>query len=188
MRQEKGIPHLDTTSNERRTESRSLPIAASMRKRTTDQATPFPPPQKTEPPAIQAPAPDITAALSFSAFHQEDNPDVFAGELQDRLMQLEANRSSQKPGRVYIPPSPPSPPSPIFESTQEVKQINFSSIRAVEAVPVLLGKDRDRDEGDGEEGFTVSRTVLRSKSKKGEKGKGVEIGIRTWIEGGSRSE
>jgi hypothetical protein len=129
----------------------------------------------------------MTAAVGFSAFHLDNNnssnpEEVFTGELRDRLTQLE--RSGQKPGgpRVYIPPSPPSPLSDSTSRVQQAKQVKFSAIRAVENMPVLLGSPGE--ESDGDMGFTVSRTVIRSASKNEKKGRGVQIGVRTWVETG----
>jgi hypothetical protein len=185
LRQEKELLSSELETS-RAMEPSVLPIAASMRKRAPGEMNPPPAQESLPEQANQVPNPEMTVALSFSAFHQEDKPDALAGELRDRLTQLEASRSSQKHGRVYIPPSPPSPMCESTGSVQQAKQVKFETIRAVENVPALLGRDKERDRG--EEGFTVSRTVMRSKSKKGEKGKGIEIGVRTWVESGSGSD
>jgi hypothetical protein len=164
-----------------------LPIAASMRKRAPDS----PPPLPQERQSLERPSPpEMTTAIGFNAFHidnndNDNNPEeVFAGELRDRLIQLE--RSGQKPGgpRVYIPPSPPSPVSASTGFDQQVKQVKFSTIRTVENMPVLLGSPGE--DSDVDTGFTVSRTVMRSASKKEEKG-GIQIGVRTWVETGRES-
>ncbi|KAN0090519.1 hypothetical protein V8E51_019098 [Hyaloscypha variabilis] len=145
---------------------KSLPTAASM---TVDQ-----------PAQVQKATPEMTPEVGFTAFHSEDQEDAFAGELRDRLTRL-SQQGPLPPNRLYIPPSPPSPISASTGSVLQAKQVKFSTIRAVENAPVRLSEEEEKD---GDERFTVSRTVRRSASKREKKG-GVKIGVRTWIESDS---
>jgi hypothetical protein len=122
----------------------------------------------------------MTPEVGFTAFHSEDQEDAFAGELRDRLTRL-SQQGPLPPNRLYIPPSPPSPISASTGSVLQAKQVKFSTIRAVENAPVRLSEEEEKD---GDERFTVSRTVRRSASKREKKG-GVKIGVRTWIESDS---
>ncbi|KAE9365846.1 hypothetical protein N431DRAFT_548920 [Stipitochalara longipes BDJ] len=163
-----------------------LPIAASMSKRAPDKsmAHPLPSPERRVRVHEEAPAqianPEMTAAIGFAAFHPEGQEDAFAGQLRDRLARLSSQQDPLITGpqdRLYIPPSPPSPLSASTGTVQQAKQVSFSTIRAVESMPVRLSEE------EVDEGFTVSRTVMRSASK--EKGGGVKIGVRTWVESGT---
>jgi hypothetical protein len=168
---------------------RSLPIASSMSKRILAAGTSTQLPEQT-PLEGPPPPPEMTAALTLSAFHPDNDAastSLFASKLRDKLARLETSQTRQKSGsggagpRFYVPPSPPSLQSVSTGSVQQAKQVKFSTVRAVDNPPARLSEEEDDGQGGG---FTVSRTVLRSASRKGSKAGGVRIGVRTWIEGG----